>query len=102
MPKYIATYDLLETYPDPHEEFLEQATARGWRLWILSGHNEWYRLPNTTLDGDFDSRDAAVTALKNTRAATESKLGRSVVMEKWIVADRSGATFDSDVHQPAK
>lgn len=102
MPKFIASYDLRETNPSPHAEFLKQATAHGWRVWILSGKNEWYRLPNTTLDGEFVDRDAAVTALKNTRAATERELRVTVTMEKWIVADRGGATFDSDVHQPKK
>lgn len=101
MAKYIASYDLRETSPSPHAEFLEQAKAKGWRLWILSGKNERYRLPNTTLDGDFADREAAVAALKATRTATEAKLGRPVVMEKWIVAERNGASFDSDVHQPA-
>ncbi|MHC1548794.1 hypothetical protein [Phyllobacterium sp. K27] len=102
MPKFIATYDLRETNPSPHSTFLDQATKNGWALWILSDKDEWYRLPNTTLVGVFDNRPAAVAALKATRSATEKTLGRDVTMEKWIVTDYSGSTFDSDVHQPKK
>ena len=102
MPDFIATYDLRETNPSPHGEFLEQAKKKGWKLWILSSDNEWYRLPNTTLVGDFPSKDAAVKALKDTRAATESELRIKVTMEKWIVSERGSSSFDSDVHQPKK
>lgn len=30
MPKFIASYDLKETTPDPHEDFLINAIACGW------------------------------------------------------------------------
>lgn len=100
MAAFIATYDLKETNPGPHSEFLEQAKKNGWKLWILSSDNEWYRLPNTTLIGSFDDREAAVAALKKTRADTQRELGIPVTMEKWIVAERGGSTFDGDIHQP--
>jgi hypothetical protein len=102
MSTYLATYDLRETNPSPHSEFLSQAKELGWQLWILSSKNEWYRLPNTTLVGTFDNMEAAVDALKKTRAATESALGRTVTMEKWIITERGASRFDSDEHQPKK
>lgn len=102
MPDFLATYDLQSTHPDPHTEFLNQATKNGWRLWKLStAQNKWYRLPNTTLEGPFNNRDAAVAALKKTQADTAAALGRTVNMEKWIVVEYSGAAWNSDVTQPA-
>ncbi len=100
MATFIASYDLKETNPSPHSKFLEHARNNGWQLWILSSANEWYRLPNTTLVGTFANEDAAVAALKKTRTDTQSELGRTVTMEKWIVAEYGAASFDSDVHQP--
>jgi hypothetical protein len=96
MPTFIASYDLEETEPDPHETFLEKAAERSWKLWIKSGGGKRYRLPNTTLVGSFNDRDQAVAALKAARADTEKELGINVNMEKWIVAEYSGSTFSSD------
>jgi hypothetical protein len=100
MPSFIATYDLKETNPDPHSKFLEQARKHGWNYWILSSQNIWYRLPNTTLEGTFDTQQAAVAALKATRAATQAEMGRTVTMEKWIVVRYVESNFDSDKTQP--
>lgn len=102
MPIFLASYDLKETTPDPHTVFLKKAVEQGWKLWILSSDNKWYRLPNTTLEGTFPDRPAAITALKAAQAATEREIGRAVTMEKWIVAEYSGATFNSDVTQSAR
>jgi hypothetical protein len=99
MPSFIATYDLKETNPDPHVTFLAEARKRGWNYWIRSSTGLWYRLPNTTLQGDFNNLDAAVAALQATRAATEAEIQFPVTMEKWIVAQHVGARFDSDVRQ---
>ncbi|MBS0529646.1 MAG: hypothetical protein JSS22_09690 [Proteobacteria bacterium] len=100
MPSFIASYDLKETTPSPHVSFLDQATKHGWKLWILSSKNIWFRLPNTTLEGSFATKADAVAALKNARAATEAELGRPVTLLKWIVVDFSAASLDSDVSQP--
>jgi preprotein translocase subunit Sec63 len=96
MPKFIASYDLKETYPDPHSPFLQKAEAAGWALWILSGNQKWYRLPNTTLVGEFADKDTAVNALKQARSDTQQEIGTTVTMPKWIVAEYSTATFISD------
>lgn len=102
MPKFIATYDLTNTTPNPYTEFIKQAGKLGWSSWILSSKDIWYRLPNTTLIGTFPTRDAASAALKKACDNTSAELGKAVTMEKWIVAEYSGATFDSDVSQPKK
>lgn len=62
----------------------------------------WYRLPNTTLDGTFTTKEKAIEALKATRAATEAALGVPVTLEKWVVTASDHATFNSDVTQPKK
>lgn len=102
MTTFIATYDLRNTNPGPHSEFLAQAEKNGWQLWILGSNSEWYRLPNTTLIGDFADKTIAVAALKKTRADTEQQLGVTVTMEKWIVTVRGASSFHSDVHQPTE
>jgi hypothetical protein len=96
MPTFFATYDLRETRPDPHEKFIENAGRFGWTTLIWGATaKKWYKLPNTTLTGDFDDRPAAVTALKAARTATASDLGQCV-LEKWIVITSGGSTFESD------
>jgi hypothetical protein len=101
MPTFIASYDLKETRPDAHATFLEKADARGWSYWKKGKDGYWYRLPNTTLVGSFGSRDAAVAALKATKADAQKELGIKVTLEKWIVAQSSGSTFASDEKQKA-
>jgi hypothetical protein len=102
MTTFIASYDLKETNPDPHSTFLAESRKRGWNYWILGSNNIWYRLPNTTLVGDFSNVAAAEAALESTRAATEVQMGRVVTMEKWVVADYSSARFNSDTREAKK
>ena len=96
MPTFLASYDLKETNPRPHETFLNKAVKRGWNLWIKGGSGKLYRLPNTTLEGTFETRKDAVAALKAAREDTAKELDIPVDMEKWIVAEYSGSTFNSD------
>jgi hypothetical protein len=52
MPDNLVTYDLKETDPDPHSEFITQAEARGWAAYKWGPQSQkWLRLPNTTLVG---------------------------------------------------
>jgi hypothetical protein len=102
MTTFIASYDLKEINPDPHSTFLAESRKRGWNYWILGSNDVWYRLPNTTLVGDFSDLSSAETALEATRAATEVQIGRLVTMEKWIVAQYSTARFNSDVREAKK
>lgn len=95
MPLFIACYDLNEKN-SPHSEFLAAADDLGWSTWIKGSDGKWHRLPNTTLEGTFPDRDAAVKAFKAIKPAAEKKLGKTIVVEKWIVAHYSNATFSSD------
>jgi hypothetical protein len=102
MLSFIATYDLRETNPDPHTTFLNKSRSFGWNYWILSTtNNTWYRLPNTTLVGQFETMDTAVTALEATRVATQHEMGRIVNMDKWIVTQFLDGRFNSDDQQRA-
>lgn len=96
MPKYIACYDLEDVSPSPYSTFLTAAVVKGWNLRIEGGDGKKYRLPNTTLVGTFDSRDAAVQALKDAHAAAEREIKRSFNRPKWIVATYTDSTFNSD------
>lgn len=97
MSSFIATYDLKETNPDGHSIFLKHARRHGWNYWIQADDDAlWYRLPNTTLEGSFSTREDALSALRATLSAAETELGRQLIMTKWIVADYNRATFNSD------
>ncbi len=98
MPTFIATYDL-NNRNSPHEKFRDAALRNDWQIWILSSDKKWYRLPNTTLVGTFSNRDAAVAAFKAIQPDAEQQLGSKITVEKWIVAEYSGATFNSDESQ---
>lgn len=99
MATFTAAYDLKWSADTPYTEFRNQATKLGWKVWILSGNNVWYRLPNTTLEGDFPDMAAAETALLATREATAAATGKAVIMEKWLVTQYSVARFNSDDQQ---
>lgn len=94
MARFIAAFDLKES--TAYAAFLTQARELGWSDLIKTDNGRWYRLPNTTLAGTFDHRDAAGAALKATRAATERALGRPVMMPRWIVAEFGEAALDTD------
>jgi hypothetical protein len=97
MSDYFVTYDLEETRPDPHSAFLDEAEAVGWSRWIWgTKNNKWLRLPNTSLVGDFPTQAAAKKAFDDAVAATALKIGRSVDVEKFLLAAYSSATFNSD------
>lgn len=95
MPKFVASYDL-NNRNNPHTEFLQAAETLGWVTWVQSSDGTWYRLPNTTLRGDFDDHEAAVKAFKAIKPKAEKELGSTITVEKWIVAGYSGSSFDSD------
>jgi hypothetical protein len=97
VPSFIASYDLEDTRPSPYAAFLAAAENRGWSCWIKGGDSkQWYRLPNTTLVGDFESRDAAVAALKAAQSEAAAEIGHQFKMPKWIVAEKNGSQFNSD------
>lgn len=98
---FVVTYDLKETNPKPHGEFINQAAKLGWSPWILSDNGTWYRLPNTTLVGEFLDVAAAEKAFLLARTATQTALGVTVTLEKWIISVRGASRFVSDVQQKA-
>lgn len=99
MTDYVISYDLKRTNPDPHTKFLEQAGKVGWRAWILASDGYWYRLPNTTLIGEFINRAAAKAAFDKAVAVTAVEIGIPVTVEKFFLAAYSEALIDSDVKQ---
>ncbi|MCJ2105363.1 hypothetical protein MKK70_08200 [Methylobacterium sp. E-041] len=101
MPKFLVTYDLQDAPHDPHATFIAEAEGLGWHAWSLSGRNVWYKLPNTTLRGEFNTLSSAVAAFKKVWTATRNR-GYRVTIEKWIVVECVAASYDSDVQQPSE
>ena len=97
MPDYFVTYDLRVTDPDPHAEFIRQAEARGWVTYKWGPTaRKWYRLPVTTLVGQFYNSRVAKARFVSAREAAEAALGIRVTVEKFILAAYRKAVFDSD------
>jgi hypothetical protein len=102
MPRYIVTYDLKRTNPDPHAVFLKQARTHGWNYWLLGTDNVWRRLPNTTLQGMFETLADARKSLDEVKTATEKDIGLLVVVEKMFVAGYTTYYLTSDKRQRKK
>ncbi len=102
MARFIATYDLTNTNPSPYTEFRDAAINLGWSIWILSSESVWYRLPNTTLVGEFSDMEAAKKAFHAIKGKAEAKLGRAITVEKYIIANYSSSNFISDQTQAKK
>ncbi|KQY78636.1 hypothetical protein ASD52_01970 [Ensifer sp. Root142] len=97
MTTYVISYDIKKTTPDPYSEFLNQAEKVGWKVWIWAPSvKKWYRLPNTTLVGDFQNRDAAHRAFNTAVANTSAAIGVTVTVEKFFLAAYSESLFNSD------
>lgn len=95
--KFVVCYDLTNSRPSPYSEFLDQAEKRGWSRWFwLASERHFYRLPNTTLVGDFNSRDEADKAFDEAVAATAKAIGVKVNVEKYFLTNYSGALIASD------
>lgn len=102
MTFYVMSYDIKKTIPDPYGEFLNRADKLGWKVWVWAPSvKRWYRLPNTTLVGEFTNRDAAAIAFDNAVSNTSAALGIPVTVEKFFLAAYSESFFDSDVTAPA-
>ncbi|EHP93429.1 hypothetical protein MetexDRAFT_1650 [Methylorubrum extorquens DSM 13060] len=95
MPKFLVSYDLRSTDPDPHGEFLDQVESAGWTVWKLAPNGLYYHLPNTTLTGVFRDIDTARSAFQSAWGKTKSK-GYKVIVEKWIIVEYNAATYNSD------
>lgn len=96
MTLFLATYDLQRTNPGPHAEFIKQATTVGWGDWIKASNGTTYKLPNTTLVGQFPTKADAQNAFFQAASLTVAQ-GYTVVVEKWIIAAADSNIFNSDV-----
>ena len=81
---------------------MAQARKHGWEYWILSDKDVWYRLPNTTIVGDFADMTAARKAFDDAVAATALDIKKPVVVEKSITVQYTVSRFTSDVTEAKK
>lgn len=92
MPNVLLTYDIKQSTSTIHKELKDHLIKTyKYSEYIQGGNGKWYKLPNTTL------RKNNIT---QGDAAKEFKDGCSAVgatYEKYIAAEYSGATFNSDV-----
>lgn len=95
----IATYDLTNTSPSPYNAFRQAAVALGWDVWVDASDSYRYRLPNTTLVGDFGGSSAANDAFQAIKPAAERILGRPITVEKYFVADYQQGIVESDTKE---
>ena len=95
MPRFIATYDLKETSPPPHDEFVAQARMRGWKRWITSD-GKWRELPHTAMIGSFSDRDEAVRQFEAALSRTRTKITGITHIEKRYIAAIGDGSFVSD------
>ncbi len=96
MTDYLISYDLNTERGSPHKDFLTQAETEG-LLYIWKGVTWVNRLPNTTLWGQFASRQEANKAFDRARAKTEKKVGYKVVVEKRATTAFDDASVLSDI-----
>jgi hypothetical protein len=96
MPRYLVTYDFKETNPKPHKAFILAAEKERLLYIFKAGDGKLYRLPNTTLWGDFASAQAAWDAFDRAEAAADSKLPTKIVVEKRVLTLFSEGLLGSD------
>ncbi|TCP96729.1 hypothetical protein C8J46_108107 [Sphingomonas sp. PP-F2F-A104-K0414] len=88
---------------DPHKEFLLQAEPSGLLyIYQTKGTRKVLRLPNTTLWGTFADRNAAIAAFDAALAATATKLGQTIKLEKRVITALTAPYFDSDKRKSAE
>ncbi len=101
MAMFVACYDLNDTNK-PHGDFLAAAIASGWSQWVLANDKKWYKLPNTTIRGDFTDHDTAMKSFHSIKPAAEKSLGKKITLEKYFVTAYTHASLDSDVVRNSK
>lgn len=93
MPRYLACYDIKDTTPDPHSTLLALAREHNWNEYIRVDTGHWNRLPNTTLQGVFPTKEAASVAFRKLVLATGRKIKVKVVVEKVAIMRTTGEGF---------
>ena len=99
MPRFVVTYDLRQSAPKPHAKFLEFATEAGWATWVRGG-GKWHKLPNTTLEGQFDTIEDALAAFDTAVRLTEAELGVTKILEKIFIVSHETGRIRSNVKKP--
>lgn len=97
MPNFLASFDLRFELGSFHSDFMRIAMSLDWSPWIECESGFTYRLPGTTLYGEFIDLDSAYAALEEARELTQYALGKCVFMEKIIVAQVEEMLFSSNV-----
>jgi hypothetical protein len=95
MPAFIATYDLQDAFPQPHGHFLNTAERYGWSR-SRDAEDEFERIRETTLVGDFSDVDEATSALLKAADDLASLGAVKIKLTRWMVAQRTAARFHSD------
>jgi hypothetical protein len=101
MTNFIACYDLNGTN-NPHNDYLAAAIACGWSQWVKTESGKWFKLPNTTLHGNFADEVSALASFKNIKTEAEKLLGKPITMEKYFVTKYSTASVVSDDKKSTK
>lgn len=97
LQSFVITYDVEDDDPSPYDELLDQAEANGWSRWVFGAKTKkYFRLPNTTLIGEFADKLAAEDAFLKAVKSTGKELGIKVVVSKYFLAAYSTARFVSD------
>lgn len=88
------SYDLKETSPKPHKEFILAAEKQG--LLYVYQADDLFRLPNTTIWGAFDGKEGVRDAFERAQTAAEKKLGIKIVLEKRLITKLADFFIRSD------
>jgi len=92
---FLITYDLKSGSPDAHKPFLTAAEKEG-LLYVWKGSDYVNRLPNTTLWGLFESKEAANKAFDRALAAAGRTVGYTVTLEKRATSEMGSSAVNSD------
>jgi len=92
---FLITYDLKSGSPDAHKPFLTAAEKEG-LLYVWRGADYVNRLPNTTLWGPFECKEAANKAFDRALAAAGKTVGYAVKLEKRATSEMAHTVVTSD------
>lgn len=95
MASFTLCYDLDKTN-NPNKAYLEAAVGLGWKAWVHGTDKKWHKLPDTTLRGDFENRDAALKAFNKIKPEAEKILGKPLKIEKYFLVESSAVALSSD------
>lgn len=96
---FVATYDIASAHPDPHTTVLREAPNHGWSAIISCNDGVARRhLPNTTLQGSFETAADATSAFRQLISASQSKLGRRIEVERLAIFVWTGGSI-FDLHE---